>query len=154
SAPALQFARKYPNKVERLILIEGNLISNDCGYLSRDMSAKKDDVELLQVVQQTALKMKSSQYTGWRSWAKDVVSVSANTMRDYSHELVAQSDSGELLDIFHEIQSPKLYIYGDEYLGHPIIERLDHIPKAYIEGAGHFVMTDKPDDCAQSILNM
>lgn len=151
SATALGIANKIPKRLKAVIIIEGNLIAEDCGYLSRQIAQENNKKALLNLKANLVREMSVSRYEGWRDWAKDIMNVMPETLRLYSQSLVKKSDSGELLDIFKNLDCKKLYIYGDEYIKHPVIDKLAGIKVSYIEGAGHFVMTDKPEECFKAI---
>lgn len=154
AAVALKLAEKIPNHINEIIIIEGNLIAEDCGYLSRKIADETDDQKLKDLLNDIFKDMEKSPYPGWRLWAEEAQQIETRILREYSASLVKLSQSGELLSIFKALPCKKLYLYGQEYKNHPVLQVLGDIPKHYIEEAGHFVMTDKPQECFERIMDL
>jgi pimeloyl-ACP methyl ester carboxylesterase len=152
-ALALLIADKIPTRVSGVISIEGNLISEDCGLVSRRLALAPDTAaveKLRKEVIEMALQFKNP---GWDAWAKDIAQVPPAILKDYASSVVRLSDSGNLIRIFGSIKKPKAYIYGDDYIGHPVIKKLAaaSVPTYHAKGTGHFIMRDAPDLCARLI---
>lgn len=150
SAVALPLSKLLGNRVKSIINIEGNLISEDCGLLSRRI-AKENEQTLSEIMGTLRNDLISSRYRGHREWCEDIRNVSPGTLKSYSEELVRRSDSNDLLDCFLNFSGGKLYLYGDEYTKHPVLKKLKDIDSIYIENSGHFVMTDQPEKCYETI---
>lgn len=151
SAVALRAYPQIKDKTRGIVLIEGNLIAEDCGWISRKIAGEEDNAALLSIIADLRHTLSASPYTGWHLWAEDVQGVAPAVLQDYSRSLVRDSDSGDLLPRFLQAPCPTLFVYGTEYLGQPVLTRLPRDKCAYIEGAGHFVMTEKPVETAQAI---
>ena len=63
--------------------------------------------------------------------------VSVSNLTDYSKDLVARSDSEELLKSFIGAAYRKLYLHGDDYVGHKVLGRLEGVRVVYVKDAAH-----------------
>jgi pimeloyl-ACP methyl ester carboxylesterase len=149
-ALALLILQKIPDQISALISIEGNLIAEDCGLISRTIATAQEN-DLLKLKHNLVETGQKSKDRGWKMWGDDVSQVAPQTLQDYAASLVKLSDSGELLQAFALFNGPKAYIYGDGYIGHPLIEKLGSIPSYHVKGADHFAMQNEPDVCARLI---
>ncbi len=147
-ALALLIAERIPGRISAIISIEGNLISEDCGLISRKIASAADRGEVIKLKKELIETALQSESGGWNAWATDMVQVPPDVLRDYASSLVKLSDSGNLLKTFSLFDKPKAYIYGDDYISHPVIKRLGAAPSRHAAGAGHFVMSDAPEVCA------
>lgn len=150
-AIALDLVKKLTFRVKYVIIIEGNLISEDCAYFSRSLASENTVNDVCALRDDVVKKMLESDHVGCREWAMDIKEVSYETLHAYSRSLVQKSDSGELLSTFKNALCKKLYIYGDDYVDHPVLKKLEGIKIKFIRGAGHFVMTDKPKEVFDEI---
>jgi pimeloyl-ACP methyl ester carboxylesterase len=136
-AVAILAAELAPDRVAGLVSIEGNLIAEDCGLVSRRLAEAPDAAAC------DALK-------------HDLVAGAARSKNPaallaWSRDLVAVSDTGRLLQSFRQAPCPTLYLHGDGYLGHVLLPRLPPVPVVHIPGAGHNVMADAPAATAAAI---
>jgi pimeloyl-ACP methyl ester carboxylesterase len=150
---ALSAAEALGDKVTGIVSIEGNLIGEDCGTMSRTLATAKDAAAREEVIRQLRLSASQSKHDGWRTWAEDMETVSVKTLTAYARSMVEFSDSGKLIEFFEHADCRTAYIHGDECLRHPVLSRLKRVPVSYIPGSGHFVMQDKPHECARVILD-
>ena len=134
-----------------LVSIEGNMIAEDCGFISRRMAAAEDERVAVGVKKSIMDGARTAKHPGQKMWAEDVAPVKTQTLRDYSKSLVKYSESGELLAIFNRLECAKSYIYSDEYVGHPLLGKIDNNVSYHIPDSGHFVMEDQPELCAKII---
>ena len=121
--------------------LEGNLISEDCGIVSRkaiSVSFQKFENELLPDLR--AL----SKTLGEGRFFLD----SALPLGFYksAESLVRWSDSGDLLLRFKNLSCRKSYFYGEKNSDMDILHRLNTIEKVMIGSSGHFMMNDNPDE--------
>jgi pimeloyl-ACP methyl ester carboxylesterase len=153
-AVAILAAGMLKNNVIGLASIEGNLIAEDCG-MSRRLANATRHAEIETVKKRAISEAARSDNPGVRAWAEDAANVSLDTLAKYSRRLVERSDSGELLRQFLSGEYRKLYLYGDDYIGHPVLPRLEAVPREYVRGAGHINFTgDAPHACAHAISNI
>ncbi len=119
--------------------IEGNLISDDCGALSRGISSipyaeYKNDLFPKQLIE-----FKGHHQLCFGETNSFVVYKSAKS-------LVEWSDSGELFKKFRNLNCKKSYFFGQENKKMPILEKLDFTEKIIIPNSGHGMMTENPID--------
>jgi pimeloyl-ACP methyl ester carboxylesterase len=153
-AVALVAAKMAKADVFAVASIEGNLIAEDCG-LSRRIAMATTVAEREAIRAEAIADAGQSHNTDVRDWASDLSRVSAATLFKYSKQLVDLSDSGELLEQFISDGYRKIYLYGDEYSGHPILNRLGSIPTQYVAGAGHIsFIGDAPEANALALSSL
>jgi len=153
-AVALLAAKMAKAEVFGIASIEGNLIAEDCG-LSRRIAMAPSVTEREAIRAEAISDAEHSHNTGVRDWASDLSRVNAATLFKYSKQLVELSDGGELLEQFISDGYRKVYLYGDEYSGHPILTRLGSVPVQYIAGAGHInFIGDAPEANALALSNL
>ena len=121
--------------------LEGNLISKDCGIVSRktiSVSFQKFENELLPDLR--AL----SKSLGEERFFLD----SALPLGFYksAESLVRWSDSGDLLSRFKNLRCGKSYFYGEKNSNLDVLHRLNTIEKVMIGRSGHFMMNDNPEE--------
>ena len=147
---AMRLVERLPGTSFRLVLLEANLIASDCGMLSRAF-ANADPSEVDTLRTQCIDQFRHHASAGWRNWADDVALPTPETISSYCRTAVAHSDSGELLNAYLKHAGPKVYVYGDEYLGEPVLDALVSTPVHYVQGASHFLMPDAADKVAEII---
>jgi pimeloyl-ACP methyl ester carboxylesterase len=136
-AVGLLMADKVSGRLSSFVNIEGNLIAEDCGLVSR----KTAEVSFEQFRDNMFDRIRSKGPKPWRE-----LSAKSDALGFYrsSVSLVEWSDNGRLLEIFQSLEAEKAYIYGDENASMEILGRLGPIGKISISGSGHFVMNDNP----------
>ena len=150
-AIVLLAARLVGDRVLGVVSIEGNLIAEDCG-LSRRLANAASLAECAALKSKVIYETERSGNPALRDWIRDVSKVSPATLSAYSKQLVDLSDSGELLRQFHEARYRRLYLHGEDYVGHPVLQRLSPIQVEYIKGASHGnFMGDAPHACSAAI---
>lgn len=119
--------------------IEGNLIAEDCGLISR----KTLDIPFEDFRDTVFDKFRSKGPHLWKKW-----SAKSDALGFYRtcESLVEWSDSRKLLDIFEKLEAEKIYVYGDENVDMEIISQLRDIRKMAVPNSGHFVMNDNPEE--------
>ncbi len=121
--------------------LEDNLISKDCGIVSRktiSVSFQKFENELLPDLR--AL----SKSLGEGRFFLD----SAFPLGFYksAESLVRWSDSGDLLSRFKNLPCRKSYFYGERNADLDVLHRLNNIEKVMIGRSCHFIMNDNPEE--------
>jgi pimeloyl-ACP methyl ester carboxylesterase len=120
--------------------VEGNLIGEDCGLISREVARMPYDrfeKELFAFIK-TRLPAGSRPY-----FALDRASPLAFYRSSVS--LVAWSDSGQLLKRFKSLTCGKAYLYGERSAMRATLEKLGSVKKIKIPGCGHFPMHENPE---------
>jgi len=147
SSVALKLADSNRKRVRSLVLFEGNLTKDDCGLLS----SKLLDLDTEKGIRGFVEKQGVSSSVGMRTWSEMAAMFAPMVLRCYAKELVEISESGELLDIFSSLTCKKLYVFGDEYFGHPTLSKLNLDCKFYLEGTSHFNLFETPKRCFEVI---
>lgn len=137
-AVGLLFSDKFFEKVISFANIEGNLISEDCGLLSRGIISScyenyKNSLYISQV----------KEFAG-----HDQLKFGSTTpfvLYKCAESLVKWSDSGKLLAKFRSLKCRKCYFYGRLNSGMPVLKKLEGIESVMIEECGHAMMTENPD---------
>lgn len=143
-AIGLLLTEKIATKLVSFVNIEGNLIKEDCGLLSRktiSVSFKEFKNNLFEELITT---MAGSKESGARLWAKWAAKSDPVAFYRSAGSLVKWSDSGNLIKKFKALRVPKIYVYGAKNSQMKILSYLDSISKIPISNSGHFVMTDNP----------
>jgi pimeloyl-ACP methyl ester carboxylesterase len=138
-AIALLFNPNILSRVLTFANIEGNLISDDCGILSRSIILNtyeeyRADLYKKQIIEFAGHRQlrfgESSPYSIYKS----------------AKSLVRWSDSGNLLKRFSNLECRKCYFYGEENLELPVLSMLDFADKYMISKSGHGMMTENPKE--------
>ena len=153
-AVAILVADLIANRVSGVVSIEGNLIGQDCGLVSRRFASAADAMACNVIKQELVAATSGSANPSSRAWSADLSKVSPETLMSYSRHLVDLSDSGVLLTSFKQGNYRKLYLHGDGYKGHVLLKKLKPVPTVYVAGASHNVMYDAPDACAAAIADV
>ncbi|RLD71073.1 MAG: hypothetical protein DRJ10_19740 [Bacteroidetes bacterium] len=125
--------------------IEGNLISEDCGIMSRGISEisfeeynnKLYKMHLFVFIGNDQLHFEQSS-----SFAIHKTAVS----------LVEKSDSGELLERFEKLNCKKSYFYGEKNKDMPVLNKLDFVQKYMINNSGHGMTTENPKEFYKKLV--
>ena len=121
--------------------LEGNLISKDCGIVSRktiNVSFQKFEKELL-----PDLKAMSKSFGEGRFFLDSALPLG---FYKSAESLVRWSDSGDLLSRFKNLRCKKSYFYGERNSDLDVLHRINTIEKIMIARSGHFMMNDNPDE--------
>ncbi len=145
-AIGLLLAEKLSDKLVSFTNIEGNLISEDCGLLSRKTISVPIEDFKNKVFDELKSSIAESKDKGLQLWLK--WNEKSDTLAFYrsSESLVEWSDSGKLLEKFKNLKIKKVYIYGDRNSGMKVLDDLGDIKKIEISNSGHFVMNDNPEE--------
>ena len=123
---ALLFTQKYPQKVKRLVSVEGNLAPEDCGILSRTTASQSYEKFVTDDVLTTFEKRyAASPYHGSRVFADTFrKNVTDRAFHDYCVSIVAHSDSSELLSVFTGLDIRRLFLHASANRSLSYIRRL------------------------------
>lgn len=140
AAIALLLPENRLKHITTFVNIEGNLIREDCGLISRNSS----DVSFETFVKHHFKRTKNPLWnTEYRNFSLDAASPWA--FYKSAKSLVYWSESGKLLKIFTALKCRKAYVYGDKNKEAPVLATLEDLEKIPVAGCGHFVMNDNPD---------
>lgn len=130
-------------RLASFINIEGNLIPEDCGIISR------------RAAELPFQQFEKEMYPEYLASLTALGSPSPATADSFYHSaqsLVAASDTGELLRIFLGLNCPKLYIYGEANRDHPTVAATAAVPQRAISGSGHFPMFENPPEFCRALV--
>lgn len=146
---ALLFAQKYPNKVKRLINVEGNLAPEDCSLFSRKTAQLTWEEFLDRDFMKTLrAEFASLPYLGARIFADTFgKAVEAQAFRDYCISIVEHSDSDTLMRAFTGLSIPRLFMYGEANNHLSYLPQLsdDGITVVEAPNSHHWPHYDNPD---------
>ena len=140
-AVGLLISDEILNRVISFVNVEGNLISEDCGLISR-----KTTCVPYKIFKNELFPDFQSQFAGkeYRQFSIDTASPLA--FYNSSKSLVSWSESGHLLKRFKGLKCKKIYFYGEQSSGMKVLTKLGNMEKRKISGSGHFLMNDNPDE--------
>ena len=150
-AAGLLLAKQSPIPLASFVNVEGNLVAEDCGMLSRRTAEM--DLKLFKDAKFDRLKARARQADdpALRDWAGWVEACPAEAFHASARSLVEWSDSGQLLEIFRALPVPKAYVYGEESANPDVLAHLEAMPTYRIADCGHFVMVEKPAELARVV---
>lgn len=152
-AVAVLAAGLVPDHIAAVVSLEGNLIAEDCGLLSRRLAGAADAADCAAMQQSLVASGRRSTRPAMRAWAETFALSAAPGLLAWSRDLVAHSDSGDLLRAFRAGPWRSLYLHGDDYVGHTLLSQLPPVPIVFIPGAGHDLMGDAPDATAAAVID-
>jgi pimeloyl-ACP methyl ester carboxylesterase len=147
-AIGLLTAETLGSKLKTFVNVEGNLLGEDCGILSRKTISVPFETFSSTLFDQLQEMMARSEEKGTRLWASWCKKTAPYAFYKSAESLVAWSDSGDLLKKFQLLPVRKTYIYGKNNF-HSLTKQLQHlqsIPSFGVARSGHFVMNDNPQD--------
>jgi pimeloyl-ACP methyl ester carboxylesterase len=137
-------ARRMDN-IRAFIKVEGNLISEDAGIVSR-RTADQNEVDFILTGLTDFLEgLKDAPDTASQAWARWYEHSSRIAIYRSCRSLVHWSDDKRLLDYFKSLPQ-KCFIYGDQRKDELdcTLQQLQGTPLLRISGSGHFMMLDNP----------
>ena len=125
--------------------VEGNLIAEDCGLLSRRMAGTPVGDVVGGGFERLVQAATGSVDPDIRMWARWAASAHPRAFHEASVSLVHWSDSGRLLGMMEELPVPRCYVYGTRSVIPAVLARLHRIQRLEIKGAGHGMMEECPE---------
>ncbi len=152
-AIGLLLADKLGSKLQTFVNVEGNLISEDCGILSRKTISVSYEEFRKVIFGQLQEMMTNSEEKGSHLWVEWSRKTDPYAFYKSAQSLVAWSDSGKLLKIFQSLVVKKAYVYGSKDTASltKLLHQLENMSSFAIAGSRHFVMNDNPDDFYQTL---
>jgi pimeloyl-ACP methyl ester carboxylesterase len=138
-AVGLLFSPEFFSRVLSFANIEGSLISEDCGLLSRSIAKVSFEEYRDNLYKEQVIKFRGHPHLRFEETTLVALYKSAAS-------LVEWSDSGELLNKFRDLTCRKCYFYGEENKGMPVLEKLNFVTKVMIHNSGHSMMTENPTE--------
>ncbi len=144
-AIGLLLAERTREKTASFINIEGNLISEDSGPLSRKpirVSFEEFEKRVFNELKSFVGRSRDRSSQLWVRWYEksDILAYHRS-----SRSLVEWSDGGNLLKKFEELNVNKVYVYGEKNSRLKVLDKLHKIRKISISKSGHFPMIDNPE---------
>lgn len=144
-APALLLTEDRSVPLSSFTNVEGNLIAEDCGILSRRtaaMALERFRDEKYTRLLAAAARSDDPSMRRWASWA---TRCDPGAFHQACVSVVHWSDTGRLLDIFRRLTIPTLYICGQHSAVPAVLERLADLPVLELPATGHDVMNERPE---------
>ncbi|KAF2833526.1 alpha/beta-hydrolase [Ophiobolus disseminans] len=149
---ALLLAHRHPDQVQSFVNIKGNLAPEDC-FLSRQIiTFPSDDPEAFMnafIVRTRSLKSYANPL--YASTLRYRVRIDA--VRPIFESMVKLSDENDLMEWFHGLPCPKMFMYGEENRGLSYLGQLGKkgVELAEIPECGHFPMYSNPVEMYRQI---
>ncbi len=148
-AIALRYAAQFATNLVSFTNIEGNLVSEDCGILSREIRNRPFFGQEGDFFSAMTNILHHIPLTGYKDFANNYLSRlnSTQAWHDYCQSLIELSDSGELLKAFLELTVRRTYIHGDQ--NQPaLLSTLEQngIEIIAIPGSSHWPMCSNPEE--------
>lgn len=138
-AIGLLFSDKIFSKTLSFTNVEGNLIKEDCGLLSRGIASITLDEYRKNLYKSQLIEYKDHIQLRFRESVPEALYYSAVS-------LVQWSDSGKLLDKFKSLNCRKSYFYGEYNKTAPALKKLDFVQKCMINNSGHAMSSENPSE--------
>ncbi|MBB4751978.1 alpha/beta fold hydrolase [Actinoplanes lobatus] len=144
-AIGLLAAQDLGTRMGDFISVEGNLIAEDCGLVTRGVAEQEATEFNENGFARFVAGLKKSAELSHRLWAEWYERCSPLGLHSLAGSLVQSCDNDKLVDLLTELESAH-YLYGARSeIGH-LTHRLRGIPMHSIDRSGHFPMIDNPAD--------
>ncbi|OGK21742.1 hypothetical protein A3C23_00215 [Candidatus Roizmanbacteria bacterium RIFCSPHIGHO2_02_FULL_37_13b] len=134
------------NKLRTFINVEGNLIMEDCGLISKKTTSVSFEIFESKTFQELRDTFIRSPNVGSRLWATWSQKASPIAFYKSAQSLVNGRESGTLLKKFLAMKTNKYYFYGSENKKMAILDKIPKVSTVEIRNSGHFVMNDNPEE--------
>ncbi len=151
-AIGLLVAEKCKN-LEWYISIEGNLVGEDCGLVSRGIANQSAEQFGKKGYEEFLAKLEVSDRSDFKEWGKWYRQALPQALHASAQSLVEWSDCGKLLQIFNNLPR-KGYVCGDEDSKDYLIPKLQNAQVILLPNAGHFCMVDNPKSLYANVANI
>jgi pimeloyl-ACP methyl ester carboxylesterase len=145
-AVGLLLAEGVSDRLGSFMNLEGNLVGEDCGLLSRKAAGATFEEFKSSIFDELRHTIGSSDDRGSKLWVGWSKKSDALGFYKSAKSLVEWSDSGGLLQKFQELKINKAYFFGEKGFQSPVLQKLQEINKISIPNSGHFVMNDNPEE--------
>lgn len=141
--------------LDSFVNIEGNLVAEDCGLVSRQTAEQSETDWVTGGFDRFVGGLRSSPRTDLRAWGRWCAACDPWALHQSARSLVEWSDSDKLTTYFRDITA-RAYIYGSENTGleQYLLPRLDGTAIRHIHGAGHFPMMTNPGACYPAVADL
>jgi pimeloyl-ACP methyl ester carboxylesterase len=145
SAIALCLSDEILNKAKSFTNIEGNLIAEDCGLMSLGIAEKTYEEYKNGLYKMHLFAFDKHEQIHYRQSTAYAVYHSAVA-------LVKESESGRLLEKFKSLNCKKIYFYGEENSGMPVLKKLYSIECQMITNSGHAMTFENPEEFYEKLV--
>ena len=104
------------SRVDALVSIDGNLVAEDCGIVSRKIAEQDSDGFAGSGFGEFVKDLRDSDRLDFRTWAQWCEGADPAVFHETAKSLVQWSDSGKLLARFNAFKD-KAYLYGGGMIG-------------------------------------
>ncbi|RJQ75767.1 alpha/beta fold hydrolase [Pseudonocardiaceae bacterium YIM PH 21723] len=129
--------------VDHFISIEGNLVSEDSGLVSRNIAAQSPGEFVESGYAELLRKLEDSTDSASHLWASWIRQADPYALHGSARSLVEWSDSGKLLD-WMNARPRASYFYGTSSAPNYLLPRLQVGNVVEVPDSGHFAMVDNP----------
>ena len=121
---ALALLLQFSLPLRSLINVEGNLLPQDAGILSR-RTAQTDKTRFIHHhIKQMRTKAQTHSDPMTRQWGNTLAKTDADAFHDYACSTTRWSDSFRLYRLYRQLECPTCYIYGEKSGIANVIDRL------------------------------
>ncbi len=131
------------HEVASLVSIDGNLVAEDCGLVSRGIAEQSLEQFARKGYSDFRAALRGSPGPDARAWARWSASAEPAAMHAAARSLVEWSDSGKLLEQFKALRKTA-FLYGERDDKGYLLHLFEETVVAAVPGAGHFMMVDNP----------
>jgi len=153
AAPALLVAEGQP-RLASFVNVEGNLVAEDCGILSRrsaELPLERLTGGKLQRLVSSAARSEDPSLRRWAAW---LGRCEPRAFHQACRSVVEWSDSERLLEIFLGLAVPKLYLCGERSAVPEVLERLAAVPLVQLPDTGHDLMNERPGEFYRQVARL
>jgi|SRR5215469_1657646 len=145
-------ASQTRNDLYGLVDVDGNLVSQDCGIVSRETADQPLDQFLEHGYGDFLDFLRKSEDQAALKWATWYAKADPAALHELARSLVEWSDSGKLLDLLKS-QKRVVYLHGDQDSKDYLLPVIDDIEIRAIAHSGHFMMVDNPTAFFQAVVD-
>jgi pimeloyl-ACP methyl ester carboxylesterase len=129
--------------ITSLVSIDGNLIGEDCGLVSRSIAEQSVEQFVSKGYYDFNSALHGSAQPDAQAWARWSSNAAPEAMHAAAKSLVEWSDSGKLLEQFNSIRT-RAFLYGERDDKAYLLSRIEDATIAVVPAAAHFMMVDNP----------
>ena len=129
--------------ITSLVSIDGNLVAEDCGLVSRSIAEQSVEQFVSQGYHDFNSALYDSAQPADQAWAQWSSNAAPEAMHAAARSLVEWSDSGKLLEQFNSIEK-RAFLYGECADKAYLLPRIEDAIIAAVPAAAHFMMVDNP----------
>ncbi|MBV7276014.1 alpha/beta hydrolase [Clostridium thailandense] len=153
-AIGLLLAERIKDRLASFISVEGNLIGDDCGIVSRKTVGYSFEEFQNKLFDKLIMSSRLSEDLSSKLWGEMLAKCNSSAFYKSAQSLVEWSDSNKLLSLFIDLKVNKKYIYGDKNSQMDVLKMLKDIERISISSSGHFIMSDNPYEFYKKLYNI